>query len=66
MKGLDGFELCNRLREIDENVQICYITASNTFYEKYKKPYPRIEEYFIQKPFTIKKLATTINSILLN
>ena len=51
MKGLDSFELYNRLREIDENVQICFITASNTFYEKYKKLYPRIEkEGFIQKP----------------
>ena len=65
MKGLDSFELYNRLREIDENVQICFITASNTFYEKYKKLYPRIEkECFIQKPITIKKLATIINSIL--
>ena len=67
MKGLDSFELYNRLREIDENVQICFITASNTFYEKYKKLYPRIEkECFIQKPIKIKNLATIIDSILEN
>ena len=67
MKGLDSFELYNRLREIDENVQICFITASNTFYEKYKKLNPRIEKkWFIQKPITIKRLAKIIDSILEN
>ncbi|MDP9287702.1 MAG: response regulator [Thermoproteota archaeon] len=67
MKGLDGFELYNNMRNIDENVQVCFITASNTFFEKYKKLYPGIEkECFIQKPTTIKKLATIIDSILEN
>ena len=50
MKGIDGFEL---------------ITASNTFYEKYKRSYPGIQkECFIQKPIRIKELANTIESIL--
>gem|GEM_PF-1135483 len=64
MKRLDGVELYNRMRNIDENVQVCFITASNTFFEKYKKQYPGIEkECFIQKPITIKNLANTIDSI---
>ena len=44
MKGLDGFELYNEMREIDENIQICFISASNTFYEKYKSLYPGIQK----------------------
>ena len=40
MKGLDGFELYNKMRKIDENIQICFISASNSFYEKYKSLYP--------------------------
>jgi DNA-binding response OmpR family regulator len=67
MKGLDGFELYNKMRKIDENIRICFISASNTVYEKYKKLYPGIEkEWFIQKPITIKKLANIIDSILEN
>jgi two-component system response regulator ChvI len=67
MKGLDGFELYNKMRNLDEKVHVCFITASNTFYEKYKKLYPGIEkECFIQKPITIKKLANMIDSILEN
>jgi DNA-binding response OmpR family regulator len=30
MKGLDGFELYDKMREIDENIQICFMSASNT------------------------------------
>ena len=37
MRGLNGFELYNQLRKIDKNIQICFISASNTFYEKYKR-----------------------------
>jgi|SRR5947209_7078306 len=67
MKGLDGFELYNKMRKIDENIRICFTSASNTFYGKYKNQYPEIQkECFIQKPFTIKKLANTIDSILGN
>jgi two-component SAPR family response regulator len=55
------------MRKIDENIQICFISASNMLYEKYKKLYPGIEkEWFIQKPITIKKLANIIDSILEN
>ena len=67
MKGYDGFKLYNKMKKIDKNIQICFITASNTFYEKYKKLYPGIEkECFIQKPITIKKLANKIDTILGN
>ncbi|MDQ6667943.1 MAG: response regulator [Thermoproteota archaeon] len=67
MKGLDGFELYNEMRKIDENIQICFISASNSFYEKYKSLYPEIQnECFIQKPVRIKELANSINTILRN
>ncbi len=53
------------LRKIDENIQICFISASNTFYEKYKHRYPEVqEECYIEKPLSIKKLANIIDKIL--
>jgi two-component system aerobic respiration control sensor histidine kinase ArcB len=67
MKGLDGFELYNKMRKIDENIQICFISASKSFYEKYKSLYPEIQnECFIQKPIRIKELANSIGTILRN
>jgi DNA-binding response OmpR family regulator len=65
MKGLDGFELYNKMRKIDENIKVCFISASNTFYEKYKRLYPEIKnECYIQKPLGIKNLAGIIGKIL--
>jgi DNA-binding response OmpR family regulator len=65
MKGLDGFELYNKMRKIDQNIKVCFISASNTFYEKYKRLYPEIKnECYIQKPLGIKNLAGIIGKIL--
>jgi two-component system aerobic respiration control sensor histidine kinase ArcB len=65
MKGLDGFELYNKMRKIEENIQICFLSASNSFHQKYKNIYPEIQnECFIQKPVRIKELAKTIDTIL--
>jgi hypothetical protein len=41
------------------------ISASSTFYEKYKRLYPEIKnECYIQKPLGIKNLAGIIGEIL--
>jgi DNA-binding response OmpR family regulator len=67
MKGIDGFKLYDEMRKIDGNVRICFMTASNTSYEEYKKLYPEIQhECFIQKPITIKQLVNILGSILSN
>ena len=67
MKGIDGFELYYKMRKIDENIQICFISASNTLYEKYKSLYHEVQkECFIQKPIRIKELVDTIESVLRN
>ena|SRR5215831_739954 len=31
LKGTDGFELYDNMRKIDKNIQICFISASNTY-----------------------------------
>jgi DNA-binding response OmpR family regulator len=67
MRGLNGFELYNKMRKIDENIKVCFISASNTFYEKYKRLYPEVqEECYIQKPLRIKNLAGIIGKILIS
>ena len=34
MPGMDGFELCKKIREMDPKVKICFLTASEMFYEE--------------------------------
>jgi len=34
MKGLDGFELYNNMRNIDENVQVCFYNSIKHVFRK--------------------------------
>ena len=67
MPKMNGFELYQKMKEIDKNVKICFFTASELFYEEYRKidGHPRVDkEYFIQKPFKTKELVRQLNEIL--
>ena len=71
MPKMDGFELYIKIREKDPNVKICFLTASEMYYEKYRKARSEFgkiigEDCFIQKPIKnedlIKKLTALMNS----
>ena len=67
MPKMNGFELYQKMREIDSNVKICFLTASELFYEEYRRldVYPRVnKERFIQKPIRTEELIHLLNEIL--
>src|ERR671922_93682 len=67
MPKIDGFELYQKMREIDRNVKVCFLTASELFYEEYRRldAYPTLDkEYFIQKPIRTEELIRQLNEIL--
>jgi len=67
MPEMNGFELYQKMREIDSNVKICFLTASELFYEEYRRldVYPRVnKERFIQKPIKTEELIHQLNEIL--
>ena len=69
MPKINGFDLYQKMKEIDSNVKICFLTASELFYEKYRKisAYPRVDkEKFIQKPLRTEELIRRLNEILLD
>ena len=37
MPKMDGFELYNKIKEKDPKVKICFLTASELFYEEFRK-----------------------------
>ena len=62
MPKMDGFELYNKIKEKDPKVKICFLTASELFYEEFRKTRYLLgeklgEEYFIQKPIKIDDLV---------
>ena len=71
MPNMDGFELYDRIRQKDQKTKICFLTASEMFYESLRQARNLIgdvlgEQYFIQKPIKtdelIRRLTDLINS----
>ena len=70
MPNMDGFELYNKIREKDPKVKICFLTASELFYEEFRKARFLLvekigEEYFIQKPIKTDDLVQKINALIM-
>jgi len=69
MPKMDGFELYERIREKDKVTKICFLTASEMFYESLRKARNLFgdtlgEEYFIQKPAKSDQLIRQLNDII--
>jgi DNA-binding response OmpR family regulator len=67
MPKINGFDLYQKIREIDINVKICFLTASEWFYEEHRRldTHPTVDRgHFIQKPFRSKELIRQLNEVL--
>jgi DNA-binding response OmpR family regulator len=67
MPNMSGFDLYQKMKEIDSNVKACFLTASELFYKEYRKldANTRInKEHFVQKPVRAAELIRKINEIL--
>src|ERR687896_2481667 len=67
MPEMSGFDVYQKMKEIDSNVKVCFLTASELFYEEYRRldAYPRLDkEYFVQKPCRSEDLIHKLNEIL--
>lgn len=67
MPNMNGFDLYEKMRKIDRNAKVCFITASELFYEEYRGLGVRAsleKEYFIQKPCKSEELIRQVNEIL--
>lgn len=62
---MDGFELCDKMKAIDNKVKICFITAYEINYRALRQVFPEPKlECFIQKPIEIGELVERIKSEL--
>jgi two-component system catabolic regulation response regulator CreB/two-component system response regulator ChvI len=71
MPKMDGFEVYAKIREKDPKVKICFLTASELFYEELRNARLKLgekigEEYFIQKPIKTNDLLKKLNTLIIN
>jgi DNA-binding response OmpR family regulator len=66
MPKMDGFELYHEIKKKDNNAKVCFLTASELYYEEFRN-----EEYraldrnlFIRKPIDNEDLVKEINKML--
>ena len=66
MPNMDGFELCKKINEIDNKTKVCFLTASEMYYETFrKKDHCKTDKnLFLRKPIENDELVKKINKII--
>lgn len=67
MPEMDGFKLYEEMKKIDDKFKVCFLTASEMFYEQYRPAHSIItsEDYpVIQKPIKNEELLKKLNKTL--
>lgn len=65
MPKIYGYELYDEMKEIDDKLKICFMTATYQYYEALRAAFPTVEvECYIQKPVEIKDLVRRISAEL--
>lgn len=62
MSGIDGFELYERIRSMDRNLKVCFLTAFDIdVVTRFKQRFPQGDiPQFIRKPVELPKLVQTV------
>jgi two-component system catabolic regulation response regulator CreB len=62
MPYIDGFDLYKKIKEMDDNIKICFLTASEAYYQKFREKdyYELSRDLFIQKPIELEELLKRI------
>ena len=65
MPIMTGFELYRKIREIDSKITVCFITAYETYYEKFRQEFFPLEEIkgFIRKPIQVEDLERFVKAV---
>ena len=64
MPKMNGCEFCQKVKEIDNDIKICFLTASEDYYCNIVNHKQRRAEYFIRKPIGIDEFTKQMNYIL--
>ncbi|MGB6591385.1 MAG: response regulator [Candidatus Nitrosopolaris sp.] len=63
---MDGFHLYQEMKKIDRKVKVCFLTASEMYYEQFRKEqYSTIDkDLILRKPIENEDLIKKINTII--
>ena len=65
MPRMNGFELYKKMKEIDNKVKICFLTAIEYYNDEFRMAFPKLTlKCFADKPISIDLLAKIIKQEL--
>ncbi|HKX96694.1 MAG TPA: response regulator [Candidatus Nitrosocosmicus sp.] len=66
MPNLDGFDLYKKIKEMDNNIRLCFLTASEAYYQQFREKdfYELSRDLFIQKPIELEELLKRIDDLM--
>lgn len=65
MPEMNGFELYEELKNLDEDCKICFITAFEIYYESLKEFFPKLDvKCFLRKPVSTYELIKHVSDEL--
>ena len=66
MPKMNGFELYHEIKKKDNNAKVCFLTASELYYEEFRnKEYRALDRnLFIRKPINNEDLVKEINKMI--
>ncbi|MFY9794099.1 MAG: response regulator [Candidatus Nitrosopolaris sp.] len=67
MPDMDGLRLYQEMKKIDSRIKVCFLTASEMYYERFRKEeeFAQLDkDLFLRKPIQNKELINEINRIM--
>ena len=65
MPGMNGFQFCEKILELDINIRVCFISAAELNIGALREVYPKVSfGCFIKKPVTTEYLAQRLSTEL--
>ena len=63
---MDGFELYHEIKKKDKNAKVCFLTASELYYQEFRKKEccALDRNLFIRKPIDNEELVKEINKMI--
>lgn len=59
MPGMNGFQLYRKIRDVDNKVKVCFLTAFDETRGEFRTSFPFLEEVkcYLKKPITVRDLV---------
>lgn len=66
-RNMNGIDLYNRIRKKDDNIKVCFMSASNYYYEEIRNrlaPSDEVNSSFLQKLFQSEELLRCVDKLI--